>query len=54
MRRNLRGMRINLNLVKPKGSAPISIVDSALDYCEKNEGIDYAFCVFDRKEQARI
>jgi hypothetical protein len=43
-------MRINLNLVKPKGSAPISVVDSALDYCEKNEDIDYAFCVLDRDE----
>ena len=50
MRRNLRGVRINLILVKSKGSAPISVVDTALDYCEKNEDIDYAFCVFDRDE----
>lgn len=50
MQRNFRGMGINLILRKPTGSAPISIVDTAINYSERNEGVDYAFCVFDRDE----
>lgn len=50
MRRFFRGKELNIILRKPSGSAPISIVDSALDFCEGNEDIHYVFCVFDRDE----
>ncbi len=50
MRKLFRGMGINVILEKPKGSAPISIVDSLLNFCENNEDIDYAYPVFDRDE----
>lgn len=50
MRRALRGKGINILLEKPQGSAPINIVDFALEYCEKNDGVDDVFCVFDRDE----
>lgn len=52
MRKFFRGMGINIILEKPKGSAPISIVDSVLNFCEANEDIDYAYCVFDRDEHS--
>jgi hypothetical protein len=50
IRRSLRGKGINIVLEKPPGSAPITIVDFALDYCHKNDGIDFVFCVFDQDE----
>lgn len=52
LRRCFRHMGINVILEKPKGSAPISIVEFVIDYTNKNEGIDYVFCVFDRDEHA--
>jgi len=50
IRRSLRGKRVNLILEKPRGSAPINIVDLATEYCKRNEGIDFAFCVIDKDE----
>ncbi|MBI2791261.1 MAG: RloB domain-containing protein [Gammaproteobacteria bacterium] len=54
MRRILRGKGINIVLEKPRGSAPISVIDFAIDFaidfCERNDDIDYAFCVFDQDE----
>lgn len=50
IRRSLRGKRINIILEKPRGSAPINVVDLAIDFCKKNEGIDFAFCVIDKDE----
>lgn len=52
MRRHFRGKGINIILEKPRGSAPINVVNHALDYCDKNEDLDYAFCVFDQDEHS--
>lgn len=52
LRRCFRHMGINIILEKPKGSAPITLVEFVIDYANKNEGIDYVFCIFDRDEHA--
>lgn len=53
-RRSLRGKRVNIILEKPCGSAPINVIDTAIEYCENNEGIKFAFCVVDKDEHTTI
>jgi len=38
----------NIIFIKPKGSAPINIVDQAIKHVESTVGIDHVKCVFDR------
>ncbi|MFN7097563.1 MAG: RloB family protein [Gammaproteobacteria bacterium] len=35
-----------------KGSAPISVVEQAIEFAQQNEGIDQIWCVIDRDEHA--
>lgn len=50
LKRCFRHMGINIILEKPKGSAPKTVVESVVNYANKNEGIDHVFCIIDRDE----
>lgn len=42
----------NIFLIEPSGSAPINVVNSAIEYAENNSGIDHVMCIFDRDEHS--
>src|SRR3990167_1143117 len=42
----------NVIVVNGKGSAPISVVDHAIEIAQKTADIDHVMCVFDRDEHA--